>query len=46
MGERIKELWMKEDYWAVWLGIGIVLMALGGFAGATWVEGKFGKAES
>lgn len=34
MSEKIKELWMKEDYWAVWLGIGIVLMAL-----ATWLTG-------
>ena len=28
MGERIKELWKKEDWWAVWLGLGIVFMAL------------------
>ncbi len=30
------ELWLKEDWWAVWLGIGIVLVAYGFFAaGAT-----------
>lgn len=23
-----KELWLKEDWWAIWLGIGIVLIAL------------------
>lgn len=31
-GERIqsmgwKELWMKEDWWAIWLGLGIVVVA-------------------
>lgn len=33
MGEKIKELWTKEDYWAVWLGLGIVFMALAVYAG-------------
>ena len=28
MGEGIKQLWKKEDWWAVWLGLGIVVMAL------------------
>lgn len=28
MGDRIKELWMKEDWWAVWLGLGIVVMGM------------------
>ncbi len=22
-----QELWRKEDYWAIWLGLGIVLIA-------------------
>lgn len=39
MGERIKELWMKEDYWAVWLGIGIVLMALGVYFSGGTIKG-------
>lgn len=25
---RLSNLWLKEDYWAVWIGIGIVLIAL------------------
>ncbi len=25
---RWKELWLKEDWWAIWLGLGIVLVAL------------------
>jgi uncharacterized membrane protein YadS len=28
MGEELRKLWSTEDYWAVWLGLGIVLMAL------------------
>lgn len=24
----ISELWKKEDWWAVWLGMGIVIVAL------------------
>src|SRR4029077_14584838 len=23
-----RELWLKEDWWAIWLGLGIVLVAL------------------
>src|SRR5579871_6108007 len=25
---RWRELWLKEDWWAIWLGLGIVLTAL------------------
>jgi hypothetical protein len=24
---RWRELWLKEDWWAIWLGLGIVLIA-------------------
>jgi uncharacterized membrane protein YadS len=30
-----QELWRKEDYWAIWLGLGIVLIAYGLFASGT-----------
>lgn len=39
MGEKIKELWMKEDYWAVWLGIGIVFIALGVYLSGGTIKG-------
>jgi len=39
MGERIKELWKKEDWWAVWLGIGIVIMALGVYLAGGTIKG-------
>jgi uncharacterized integral membrane protein (TIGR00698 family) len=29
---RWRELWLKEDWWAIWLGLGIVLVAYGFFA--------------
>src|SRR5215813_10204577 len=25
---RWRELWLKEDWWAIWLGLGVVLVAL------------------
>lgn len=28
-----RELWLKEDWWAIWLGIGIIFIALMFFAG-------------
>ena len=32
-----KELWLKEDWWAIWLGLGIVLVGLVLFQyGASW----------
>ncbi len=39
MGDKIKELWMKEDYWAVWLGLGIVFMALGAYFSGGTIKG-------
>lgn len=30
---RWRELWLKEDWWAIWLGLGIVLVAYAFFAG-------------
>src|SRR5580658_4218260 len=29
---RWQELWQKEDWWAVWLGLGVVIVAYGLFA--------------
>ena len=29
---RWRELWLKEDWWAIWLGLGIVVVALALFA--------------
>ena len=31
MGTSLEKLWKTEDYWAVWLGLGIVVLALGVF---------------
>ncbi len=31
MGNGIRSLWKTEDWWAVWFGLGIVLLALGTF---------------
>ncbi len=36
----LKELWLKEDWWAVWIGLAIVLIACALFAGGSsigWV---------
>ncbi|MCG6950385.1 MAG: YeiH family protein [Acidobacteria bacterium] len=36
MHEGLQKLWKTEDYWAVWLGLGIVLLALAAyFTGGT-----------
>ncbi|NIR43947.1 MAG: putative sulfate exporter family transporter, partial [Gemmatimonadetes bacterium] len=31
----ISALWKKEDWWAVWLGLGIVFVAIGFFLGGS-----------
>jgi uncharacterized membrane protein YadS len=31
LGREIEKLWTTEDYWAVWLGLGVVLLALGAY---------------
>jgi uncharacterized membrane protein YadS len=33
-----RELWLKEDWWAVWLGIGIVIVAYALFLGGTSIR--------
>src|ERR1700691_6517366 len=30
-----RELWLKEDWWAIWLGLGIVIVAYLLFAGGS-----------
>ncbi len=31
MSAELRRLWKTEDYWAVWLGLGIVFLALAVF---------------
>lgn len=31
MARALEKLWKTEDYWAIWLGLGIVLLALGSY---------------
>ena len=38
-GKEITKLWTTEDYWSVWLGIGIVLMALATFWSGSSIKG-------
>jgi len=33
-----KELWLKEDWWAIWLGLGIVLVAFAFFANGSSIK--------
>jgi uncharacterized membrane protein YadS len=39
MPEGLKKLWTTEDYWAVWLGLGIVLAALATYASGSSIVG-------
>lgn len=39
MREGLKKLWTTEDYWAVWLGLGIVVLALVSYAGGGSIKG-------
>ncbi len=35
----VRKLWTTEDYWAVWLGLGIVALALATYAGGGSIRG-------
>ena len=39
MPSEIQKLWKTEDYWAVWLGIGIVLLALAAYSTGGTIAG-------
>jgi uncharacterized membrane protein YadS len=39
MSSRLEALWKTEDWWAVWLGLGIVLLALGVFLSGGSIKG-------
>jgi len=39
MATGLEKLWTTEDYWAVWLGVGIVLAALVAFAAGGSIKG-------
>ena len=33
-----RELWLKEDWWAIWLGLGIVVIAYVAFANGSSIR--------
>jgi uncharacterized integral membrane protein (TIGR00698 family) len=35
---RWRELWLKEDWWAIWLGLGVVIVAYAFFAGGSSIR--------
>ena len=39
MARALNKLWTTEDYWAIWLGLGIVLLALGAYWGGGSIRG-------
>jgi uncharacterized membrane protein YadS len=39
MARALNKLWTTEDYWAIWLGLGIVLLALGAYWGGSSIKG-------
>ena len=39
MVRAISKLWTTEDYWAVWLGLGIVVLALASFWAVGTIRG-------
>jgi uncharacterized membrane protein YadS len=39
VARALDKLWKTEDYWAVWLGLGIVLLALGSYWGGGTIRG-------
>jgi uncharacterized membrane protein YadS len=38
-GRAVDKLWKTEDWWSVWFGLGIVLLALGSFAAGSAIKG-------
>jgi uncharacterized membrane protein YadS len=38
MRDGVRKLWITEDYWAVWLGLGIVALALATYAGGSSIR--------
>jgi hypothetical protein len=39
MGKELQKLWKTEDYWAVWLGLGIVVLALVVYSSGATIKG-------
>ncbi len=39
MANGIQKLWKTEDFWAIWLGLGIVLLALVAFVSGGSIKG-------
>ena len=39
MGKELQKLWKTEDYWAVWLGLGIVVIALVAYFSGSTIKG-------
>jgi len=39
MGSALEKLWKTEDWWAVWLGLGIVILALAVFMSGGTIKG-------
>ena len=36
---ELQKLWKTEDYWAIWLGLGVVIMALSTFFAGVTIKG-------
>ena len=39
MSSRMEKLWKTEDYWAIWLGLGLVVVALVGYWSGNTIAG-------
>ncbi len=39
MAKGLEKLWKTEDWWAVWLGLGVVILALGAYFGGSTIKG-------
>ncbi len=39
MGKELQKLWKTEDYWAIWLGLGIVAIALAAYSAGSTIKG-------